>query len=50
VRRSVFAVLAVALLIMLLSMTADSAFADGAFFAWLESKIFQPSQKALILY
>ena len=50
-RRSVFAVLAVSLLLtMLLSMTAGPAFADGAFFTLLEYDIFQPSQKALILY
>ena len=50
-RRFVFAVLAVSLLFtMLLSIAAGPAFADGAFFALLEYDIFQPSQKAIILY
>jgi len=50
-RRYVFAVLAVSLLLtMLLSMTAGPALADGAFFALLGDDIFQPSQKAIILY
>lgn len=43
--------LAVSLLFtMLLSIAAGPAFADGAFFALLEDDIFQPSQKAIILY
>ncbi len=50
-RRYVFAALAVSLLLtMLLSMSAGTALADGAFFALLGDDIFQPSQKAIILY
>ena len=50
-RRFVFAVLAVSLLFtMLLSIAVVPALADGAFFALLGDDIFQPSQKAIILY
>jgi len=50
-RRYVFAVLAVSLLFtMLLSIAVVPALADGAFFALLGDDIFQPSQKAIILY
>ena len=38
------------LLTMLLPVTAGPALADGFFAAQMESNIYQPSQKALILY
>jgi len=51
VRKFVFAALAVGVLsTMLLSITVVPALADGFFAAQMELNIFQPSQKALILY
>ena len=50
-RRTVFAALAVGVLsTMLLSITVVPALADGFVAAQMELDIFQPSQKALILY
>jgi hypothetical protein len=51
VRRPVFVALVISgLLTVMLPITAGPTFADGAFIARMEDDIYQPSQKALILY